>query len=280
MLCSVVMILMATAIFAGCSSMNKTQKGAVTGTAAGGAMGAVIGKASGNNAMGTIIGAAVGGTAGAVIGHKMDKQAEEIAKTVPDAKVLRVGEGIIVEFSSAVLFGFDQSALSTDAKASLDKLIKVMDAYPDTDIEIQGHTDSKGSLTYNQALSERRANAVSGYLISKNVAVDRLTVVGYGETLPKYLNDTEDGRAQNRRVEIFSIAMILMLTASLGLAQIPVGQRTAFGVLGGVNLQNLNGKDFTGDKLENDMIIGYHAGLNIQIPIAPEFYFQPKKLKT
>jgi len=195
------MILMATVIFAGCSSMNKTQKGAVAGTAAGGAMGAVIGKASGNTAMGAIIGAAVGGTAGAVIGNQMDKQAEEIAKNVPDAKVLRVGEGIVVEFSSAVLFGFDKSDLSYDAKTSLDKLVKVLDSYPDTDIEIQGHTDSKGSLTYNQALSERRASAVSGYLISKNVSVSRLTVVGYGENLPKYLNDTEEGRAQNRRVE-------------------------------------------------------------------------------
>lgn len=195
------MILMATVIFAGCSSMNKTQKGAVAGTAAGGAMGAVIGKASGNTAMGAIIGAAVGGTTGAIIGNQMDKQAEEIAKNVPDAKVLRVGEGIVVEFSSAVLFGFDQSNLSNDAKTSLDKLVKVLDSYPDTDIEIQGHTDSKGSLTYNQALSERRASAVSGYLISKNVSVGRLTVVGYGENLPKYLNDTEEGRAQNRRVE-------------------------------------------------------------------------------
>ena len=75
--------------------------------------------------------------------------------------------------------------------------------------------------------------------------------------------------------KIFSIAMILMLTASLTMAQRPAAQRTAFGVLGGINLQNLNGKDFTGGKLENDMIIGYHAGLNVQIPIAPEFYFQP-----
>jgi outer membrane protein OmpA-like peptidoglycan-associated protein len=203
---SVVMILMASVIFAGCSSMNKTQKGAVAGTAAGGAMGAVIGKASGNTAMGAIIGAAVGGTAGAVIGSQMDKQAEEIAKNVPDAKVLRVGEGIIVEFSSAVLFGFDQSALSNVATTNLDKLIQVLDGYPDTDIEVQGHTDSRGSLAYNQALSERRATAVSNYLISKNVAAGRLTIIGYGETLPKYLNDTEDGRAQNRRVEFMITA--------------------------------------------------------------------------
>lgn len=198
---SLAMILMATVIFASCSSMNKTQKGAVAGTAAGGAMGAVIGKASGNTAMGAIIGAAVGGTAGAVIGNQMDKQAEEIAKKVPDAKVIRVGEGIMVEFSSAILFGYDQSGLSNDAMKSLDKLVTVLAEYPDTDIEIQGHTDSKGSLTYNQSLSERRASAVSGYLISKNVSVGRLTVIGYGETLPKYVNDTDDGRAQNRRVE-------------------------------------------------------------------------------
>jgi hypothetical protein len=75
--------------------------------------------------------------------------------------------------------------------------------------------------------------------------------------------------------KIFSIAIILMLTASLAIAQGPGGQGTAFGVLGGVNFQTLSGKNFTGDKLENDLIIGYHAGLNIQIPIAPEFYFQP-----
>lgn len=198
---SLTMIMMATVLFAGCSSMNKTQKGAVAGTAAGGAMGAVIGKASGNTAMGAIVGAAVGGTAGAVIGNQMDKQAEEIAKKVPDAKVLRVGEGIMVEFNSAVLFGFDQSNLSNEAKTNLDKLVQVLDGYPDTDIEIQGHTDSKGSLTYNQALSERRASAVASYLISKNLSVDRLTVIGYGETLPKYQNETEEDRAQNRRVE-------------------------------------------------------------------------------
>ena len=203
---SLAMILMATVLFAGCSSMNRTQKGAAAGTAAGGAMGAVIGKASDNTAMGAIIGAAVGGAAGAVIGHQMDKQAEEIAKTVPDARVLRVGEGIIVEFNSAVLFGFDESALSADAKYSIDKLVLVLDEYPDTDIEIQGHTDSSGSVTYNQALSERRANSVAGYLISENVDVSRLTIVGYGETLPKYLNETEYGRTQNRRVEFLITA--------------------------------------------------------------------------
>lgn len=203
---SLIMIVSTVLIISGCASWNKTQKGAVVGTAAGGTMGAVIGRASGNTALGAIIGATVGGAAGAIIGNQMDKQAEEIKKTVPDAKVERVGEGIVVEFNSNVLFGFDESTLSADAKTSLDKLVKVLDAYPDTDIEIQGHTDSKGSLAYNQALSERRATAVSGYLVGQGTADSRLTIKGYGETVPKYENSTADGRTENRRVEFLIAA--------------------------------------------------------------------------
>ncbi len=203
---SLIMIVSMVMIMSGCASWNKTQKGAVVGTAAGGTMGAVIGRASGNTALGAIIGATVGGAAGAVIGNQMDKQAEEIKNTVPDAKVERVGEGIVVEFSSNVLFGFDESTLSADAKTSLDKLVKVLDSYPETDIEIQGHTDSKGSLAYNQALSERRATAVSGYLEGQGTSASRLTIKGYGETIPKYENNTTDGRTENRRVEFLITA--------------------------------------------------------------------------
>jgi len=203
---SLIMIISSILILSGCASWNKTQKGAVVGTAAGGAMGAVIGKASGNTALGAIIGAAVGGAAGAVIGNQMDKQAEEIEKTVPDAKVERVGEGIVVEFNSNVLFGFDQSNLTGDAKTNLDKLVTVLNKYPDTNIEVQGHTDSKGSKSYNQSLSERRANEVSGYLSGKSITANRLTIKGFGETAPKYENDTDAGRTQNRRVEFLITA--------------------------------------------------------------------------
>jgi outer membrane protein OmpA-like peptidoglycan-associated protein len=167
---SLLVVLSAAFIFAGCSSWNKTQKGAVIGTASGGAAGAVIGRASGNTALGAIIGAAVGGASGAVIGRQMDKQAEEIAKSVPDAKVERVGEGIVVEFSSSVLFGFDKSGLSNEAKMNLDKLVTVLDSYEDTNIEIQGHTDSKGSEAYNQDLSVQRARTVSYYLTDKGIS--------------------------------------------------------------------------------------------------------------
>lgn len=193
-------------VFSGCKTMSKTTKGAAIGTATGGAMGAVIGKAAGNPALGAIIGATVGGATGAVIGHEMDKQAKEIEQTVPDAKVERVGEGIIVEFSSAVLFGFDRSDLSNEATENLDKLVKVLNTYPDTNIEVQGHTDSKGTEAYNLSLSEKRATTVTDYLASKGIDKSRMTIKGFGETAPKYDNETEEGMAQNRRVEFLITA--------------------------------------------------------------------------
>lgn len=198
---SVIVVLCSALLLSGCASLNKTQKGGAIGTAAGGAMGAIIGKVTGNTGMGAIIGATVGGATGAIIGNKMDKQAQEIKNTVPDAKVERVGEGIVVEFSSNVLFGFDSKSLSNEAKQNLDKLVKVLNVYVDTDIEIQGHTDSKGSESYNQNLSERRAQEVSRYLNGRGIQSNRLKIVGFGESLPKYSNDSEDGRSQNRRVE-------------------------------------------------------------------------------
>ena len=214
-----VLVILASLILSGCASMNKTTKGAVVGTAAGGAMGAVIGKATGNAALGAIIGATVGGATGAIIGHEMDKQAEEIEKTVPDAKVERVGEGIVVEFSSAVLFGFDQAALSAEAMANLDKLVTVLNTYPDTNIEVQGHTDSKGTEAYNQTLSERRSKAVSDYILTRGIKTGRVTPKGFGETLPEYDNETEEGRAQNRRVEFLITANDKMIAEAEAAAE-------------------------------------------------------------
>lgn len=193
-------------IFAGCSSLNRTQKGAMTGTAAGAAIGSVAGRTAGNTALGTVIGAAVGGTTGAIIGRQMDKQAEEIETNVPGAEVVRVEEGIIVEFSNNVLFGFDESSLSNAAKANLDKLVVVLNEYEDTDIEIQGHTDSKGSEAYNQRLSGERASRVSSYLVANGISSKRVTTKAFGEMLPKYMNDTANNRDKNRRVEFLITA--------------------------------------------------------------------------
>ena len=157
---------------------------------------------AGNTALGTIIHAAVGGASGAVIGHHMNIQAEEMKLAVPEARVERVGEGIVIEFNEKILFGFDKSKLTEMARNSLIKLREVFQKYPDTNIEVQGHTDSKGTLLYNQALSERRASAVIGNLSENDILTSRLTLKGFGETLPRYTNKTKGGGTKNRRVEI------------------------------------------------------------------------------
>lgn len=199
-------LLAVTVLSGSCKNMNRSQKGAVIGAGGGAVIGGVIGKAAGNTALGAIIGATVGGVTGAVIGKKMDKQAEEIKNEVPGAKVERVGEGIVVEFNNQVLFGFDRSDLGADAKSSLNELIQVLNKYPDTNIEIQGHTDDSGTESYNQGLSERRAGAVATYLRANGITSNRITTKGFGETAPKYSNSTTDGQSMNRRVDFLITA--------------------------------------------------------------------------
>jgi outer membrane protein OmpA-like peptidoglycan-associated protein len=185
----------------GCKTMNRSQKGAAVGAGGGAAVGAVVGRALGNTAMGAIVGAAVGGTAGAVIGRKMDKQAEEMKQVLGDAEVRRVGEGIVVEFKEKILFGFNKADLGTSADASLAKLDNVLTKYPDTNIEIIGHTDDKGTDAYNQQLSERRAASVAAHLRQNGVAAARIKTRGMGESDPKVPNESDASRAENRRVE-------------------------------------------------------------------------------
>ena len=194
-----------TLLMMGCNA-TKTQKGAVIGGTAGAVGGTIIGKAAGNKTLGTILGAAIGGAAGAIIGHDMDKQAEEIKDQIPGAKVERINEGIKVEFNEKILFAFSKSDLSDSAKMNLNKLATALTNYPNTNIEIQGHTDSRGTEEYNMGLSLRRANAVRDYLVSKGIDGSRMTVKGYGESAPAYTNDTPEGMAQNRRVEFLITA--------------------------------------------------------------------------
>lgn len=187
-------------------SMNNTQKGAVIGTAGGAGVGAVIGGKAGNTALGALIGGAVGGVAGGLIGRKMDKQAAEIEKTVDGAEVIRQEEGIVVKFDSGILFGFDQSNLQPEAKTNIANLVKSLNENPDTDILVVGHTDNKGSEQYNQGLSERRAKAVRDHAVSQGLASSRIKTEGKSFNEPIESNDTEAGRAQNRRVEIVIVA--------------------------------------------------------------------------
>lgn len=182
--------------------LSKTVQGTAIGAAAGGAVGAVIGKQTGNTAAGAIIGAAVGGAAGAYIGNYMDKQVEEMQRDLEGARVERVGEGIMITFDSGILFDFDKATLKPVARANLDKLAVILNKYADTDILVDGHTDSKGSDEYNLKLSQSRAQSVANYLAGLQVAATRMTIMGYGESRPVADNETEEGRAQNRRVEV------------------------------------------------------------------------------
>lgn len=201
-------LLVLSTIFTGCNSVknaNNTQKGAGIGAVTGGVIGAVLGNnigKGGNAALGAAIGAAVGGGTGALIGNKMDKQAREIDQALPGADVERLGEGIHLTLKEdAVRFDTNKSTLTPQAKANLDKLVPVFNSYADTNIEIFGYTDNTGTPEYNLTLSDKRAESVKVYLISKGLAASRFKTSGYGIADPIATNDTPEGRSQNRRVE-------------------------------------------------------------------------------
>lgn len=195
-----------TLLFQGCATATKTQKGAVIGAATGGTLGAIIGKKAGNTAVGAIIGGAIGGTAGALIGRKMDRQAEEIKQSIPNAEVIREGEGIIVKFDSGILFDVNQNTLKINARSNIESLATSLKNNPETTVLIVGHTDATGTDAYNLKLSERRAAAVRSYTIAQGIASSRLTTEGRGEGEAISDNTTEEGRALNRRVEIVIVA--------------------------------------------------------------------------
>jgi len=196
-------IIVAFIFLIGCKSLNNTQKGTGVGVAGGAAVGAGIGKLTGkNSAIGALIGAAVGGSAGYLIGRHMDKQAEELKQAIPDATVERVGEGINLTFNSGLLFKINSAELSEDAKKELTKVGAILSKYDDTQILLEGHTDDTGSDDLNMNLSKRRAKSVSSYLESQNLPSSRLKTKWYGESQPKYPNDSEANREKNRRVEL------------------------------------------------------------------------------
>ncbi len=195
-------LLLASATVGLTACATRTQTGAVVGAAGGAVVGGVIGKVAGSTAKGAIIGAAVGGVAGALIGRQMDKQAKELEQNIKGAKVERVGEGIQVTFESGLLYDFDSDVVKPEARTNLRELALSLDTYPDSDLLIIGHTDQVGSTDYNQRLSERRASAAARYLTSQAVSGSRISTRGLGETEPLESNDTEAGRAANRRVEV------------------------------------------------------------------------------
>ena len=188
-----------------CASLRKetqAEEGAAIGAATGAVIGGIIGSNNGSTAKGAILGAVIGGAAGAAIGSQMDEQAEDLASQLEGATVERVGEGIQVTFASGLLFGFDSDQLQPAARANLADLAASLVDYDDTEILIIGHTDSSGSDSYNQTLSQRRADAAAAHLIQNGISARRVDIMGLGESEPVADNASEVGRRENRRVEV------------------------------------------------------------------------------
>jgi len=196
--------------FWGCAEQQtKTQKGAIYGTGIGAAVGAGLGQAIGGDTESTLIGAGVGavvgGVAGGSIGRYMDNQEAALRQQFAAsdaASIQRNADVLAVTFKGDVLFDVNSSVLKPGSYSEIDRVANVLVQYPQTNIQIAGHTDSTGSETYNQELSERRAMSVQNALGNKGVSPNRMRSIGFGEGQPIADNSTEAGRQLNRRVTV------------------------------------------------------------------------------
>ena len=209
-------MLSAALLMTGCAAfqnMSSMGKGATIGGGGGAVAAAGIGALAGGGkgaAIGTLVGAGVGAGVGALIGKRMDKQKAELEK-IEGAKVETVTDehnvpAIKVTFDDKILFATGKSELGDASRSALKKFASSLAQSPETDVAIYGHTDNTGSREINQKLSEERAQAVSNYLIGQKIDPNRITTRGLAYDAPIADNSTEEGRAQNRRVEILITA--------------------------------------------------------------------------
>jgi outer membrane protein OmpA-like peptidoglycan-associated protein len=196
---------------AGCTTIDpytreREVSKATTGAAIGAATGAAVGAISGRRDRGkrAIIGAGIGAIAGGAVGYYMDRQEAELRKRLEGTgvSVTRVGNNIVLNMPGNITFQVDRAEIRPQFFEVLSSVALVLQEYEKTLVEVSGHTDSTGSEAHNQALSERRAQAVATYVQAQGIPPVRFLVVGFGESRPIADNATEQGRAQNRRVEI------------------------------------------------------------------------------
>jgi len=195
----------ATGLLVGCvdpySNTNRTATGVAAGAIAGGVLGAASGASDRTAA--TILGAGIGAIAGGAIGATLDRQAAELRGSLgTGVDVRNTGNEIVVTMSQDILFATDSATLRPDLRRDLQAIAANLQRYPDSAIIVTGHTDSTGTMAYNQSLSERRADSVAAVLIESGVSSRRVVARGAGQTQPVASNDSAAGRAQNRRVEI------------------------------------------------------------------------------
>ena len=215
-------ILLSAAMIISSCGLSNTASGSLIGSGAGAALGAGIGylisKDGKGAAIGAAIGTAVGGGTGAIIGKQMDKKAEELAalenaqvETIEDVNGLKA---IKVTFANGILFQTNKSALSAAAKKELTQFAKEMSDLPDTDILVIGHTDNTGTAAVNEKLSGERAAAVANLLIQNGIDKGRMRAEGHSFNEPVADNATKEGRALNRRVEVYISANEDMIKAA------------------------------------------------------------------
>jgi len=182
--------------------VSKAAIGAVGGAVGGYLLGDLVGGRRDRTER--IIGTGIGALAGGAIGAYMDRQEQELRRQTAGSgvQIERRGDELVLTMPSGITFAFDRFDLQPQFRPTLDKVAQVLGDYPQTMIDIYGHTDSVGSEAYNQTLSENRSRAVANYLSMQGVHQVRMATLGYGETQPIADNGTESGRAANRRVEI------------------------------------------------------------------------------
>ena len=190
--------------YTGEQKVSNTAGGAMIGAGLGAAAGLLIGNNPTQRRNAALIGAGVGALAGGAIGNYMDTQEAELRAQLQGTgvSVTRVGDRIVLNMPSNITFATDQDQVIPPFYATLDSVSIVLNKFNKTLVDVDGHTDSTGSAAHNQALSERRAQSVANYLAGRGVDPRRMSAVGYGFTRPIASNDTEIGRAENRRVEI------------------------------------------------------------------------------
>ncbi|TXI00469.1 MAG: glycine zipper 2TM domain-containing protein [Rhizobium sp.] len=190
--------------YTGEQKVSNTAGGAAIGAGVGAVAGLLIGHSPASRRNAALIGAGVGALAGAGIGNYMDQQESELRAQLQGTgvSVTRVGDRIILNMPSAITFDIDQDAIKPEFFPTLNSVAIVLRKFNRTLIDVNGHTDSTGSLQHNQDLSERRAGSVASYLGSQGIDQRRMSAIGFGPSQPVASNASEAGRAQNRRVEI------------------------------------------------------------------------------
>ena len=190
--------------YTGETEKSKATKGALIGAAAGAVAGLISGDDAVERRQRALIGAGVGALAGGAVGYYMDQQEAKLRAELQGTgvSVTRIGDNITLNMPGNVTFATNSSDLRPAFFEVLNSVGKVMKEFDQTVVEVAGHTDSTGTESYNQALSERRASSVAQYMVARGISEQRLITVGMGELRPVADNGTEEGRQLNRRVEI------------------------------------------------------------------------------